>query len=89
MHTKLLCGKPEGKRPHGKGKNRWKDDDKIDLKETGCEGVKWIHLAQDRNQRRALVNTIKKLLMPKNAENFLASYDTTSFSIMLLRISVL
>jgi len=30
----------------------------MDLKETVCDGVKWIHLAQDRDQCRALVNTV-------------------------------
>jgi hypothetical protein len=27
----------------------------MDLKETGYEGVGWIHLAQDKNQRRILL----------------------------------
>jgi hypothetical protein len=30
----------------------------MDLKVTGCEDVDWIHLAQDRDQRRALVSTV-------------------------------
>jgi hypothetical protein len=29
----------------------------MDLKEVGLESVGWIHLAQDRNQWRALVDT--------------------------------
>jgi hypothetical protein len=33
----------------------------ISLKEVGCEGVDWIHLAQDRIQWRAVVNTVMKL----------------------------
>jgi hypothetical protein len=33
----------------------------IDLKEIRWEGVDWIHLAQDRNRWRALVNTVMKL----------------------------
>jgi hypothetical protein len=32
----------------------------MDPKEVGWEGVDWIHLAQDRDQWRALVNTISK-----------------------------
>jgi hypothetical protein len=28
------------------------------------EGVDWIHLAQDRNQWRALVNTVMDLRVP-------------------------
>jgi hypothetical protein len=30
------------------------------LKEIGCEGVDWIHLAQDREEWRAVVNAVKK-----------------------------
>jgi hypothetical protein len=29
----------------------------MDLTEIGCDGVNWIHTAQDRVQRWALVNT--------------------------------
>jgi hypothetical protein len=31
---------------------------KVDVIETGCEGVKWIHLAHDRDQWQAPVNII-------------------------------
>jgi phosphoribosyl-ATP pyrophosphohydrolase len=31
------------------------------LKKIGCEGVEWIHLAQDRDQWQALVSTIMNL----------------------------
>jgi hypothetical protein len=30
----------------------------MDVRDTGWEGVKWIHLAQDRDQWLAVVNTI-------------------------------
>jgi len=33
------------------------------LKETGTGGVAWIHLAQDRDQRWALVNTVINIRM--------------------------
>jgi hypothetical protein len=36
----------------------------MDLKEIGWEGVDQIYLVQDRNQRRALVNTIMNLQVP-------------------------
>jgi len=36
----------------------------MDVGETGCEGVDWIHLAQDRDQWRALVNTVTHLRVP-------------------------
>jgi len=34
------------------------DNIRIDLKETECEFVDWIYLAQHRDQWRALVNTV-------------------------------
>jgi hypothetical protein len=33
----------------------------MDLRETGWVGMDWIELAQDRNQWRALVNTMMNL----------------------------
>jgi hypothetical protein len=34
------------------------------LKEIGWDGMDWINLTQDRDQWRALLNTIKNLLVP-------------------------
>jgi hypothetical protein len=34
------------------------------LRETGWDGVDWIDMAQDRDQWRALVNTVLKLRVP-------------------------
>jgi hypothetical protein len=34
---------------------------KIDLRETGWDGMDWIDLAQDMDQLRALENTLIKL----------------------------
>jgi hypothetical protein len=48
-------GKPEGKGPLGRPRQRWVDNIKMDLREIGLDGVDWIDLAEDRNQRRALV----------------------------------
>jgi len=53
-----LVGKPEGKRPIGRPRRRWKDNIKIDLQEMGCAGMDWIELAQDRDRWRALVNAV-------------------------------
>jgi hypothetical protein len=33
----------------------------MNLKETGCEGVGWIHLAQDRVHWQVLVNMVMNL----------------------------
>jgi hypothetical protein len=40
------------------------DDIKVDLREVGWGGMGWIDLAQDRDQWRALVNTVMKLRVP-------------------------
>jgi hypothetical protein len=42
--------------------------------------VDWIHLAQDRNQWGALVNMVKNFRVPYDAEKFLRSSATGSFS---------
>jgi hypothetical protein len=36
----------------------------MNLREIGWEGVDWIHLAQDRDQWRTVVNTVMKLRVP-------------------------
>jgi hypothetical protein len=58
---RILVGKPEVKRPLGRPRRRWVDNIKMDLRETGWDGMDWIDLAQDRNQRRGLVNTVLNL----------------------------
>jgi hypothetical protein len=60
----MLVGKPEGKRPLGPPKHRLEDNIRMDLKETVREGVGWIYQAQDRDQERALVNTVMNLRVP-------------------------
>jgi hypothetical protein len=60
----LLVGKPEGKTPLGRPRSRWVDSIKIDLREIEWDGMDWIHLAQDRDQWRALVNTVMNLRIP-------------------------
>jgi hypothetical protein len=61
---RILVGKPEGKRPLGRPRRRWVDDIKMDLREIGWGGIDWIHLAQDRDQWRTLVNTVMNLRVP-------------------------
>jgi hypothetical protein len=60
---KILVGKPEGRRPLGRPR-RWVDNIKIDLRDIGWDGINWIDLAQERDQWRALVNTVINLLVP-------------------------
>jgi hypothetical protein len=55
----LLVGKLEGKRPLGRLRHRWRNNNiKMDLAEIGWSGVYRIGLAQDRNMCRALVNVV-------------------------------
>jgi hypothetical protein len=61
---RILAGKPEGKRPLGRPRRRCVDNIKIDVREIGWDGVDWIDLAQDRDQWRALVNTVIYLRGP-------------------------
>jgi hypothetical protein len=47
---RILVGMPEGKRPLGRPRRRWMDNIKMDLRETGWDGMDWIDLAQNRDQ---------------------------------------
>jgi hypothetical protein len=58
---RILVGEPEGKRPLLRSRHRWVDNIKMDLREIGWVGMDWIKLAQDRDQWRALVNTVMNL----------------------------
>jgi hypothetical protein len=61
---RALVGKPEGKRPLGRPRHRWKDNIKMGLQEVGCGGINWIELAQDRDSWQALVNVVMNLQVP-------------------------
>jgi hypothetical protein len=63
---RIVVGKPEGKRPLGRQRCRcrWTDNIKMDHIEIGWGGVDWIHLAQVRDQWRALVDTVMNLQVP-------------------------
>jgi hypothetical protein len=54
---KVLVGKPEGKRPLRRPRQRRENGIKMHLRE-GWEGVEWIDLAQDREQWWVLLNTV-------------------------------
>jgi hypothetical protein len=57
-------GKPEGKRPLGRSRRRLVYNIKVDLREIGWDGMDWIDQTQDRDQWRALVNTVMNLRVP-------------------------
>jgi hypothetical protein len=61
---RLMVGKPEGKRQVGRPRRRWVDNIRVDLEEVGWGDVDWICVAQDKNRRRALVNSALNLRVP-------------------------
>jgi hypothetical protein len=63
--SKILVGKPEGKRPLGRPTRRWEDSIRMDLREIWCERVDWLHLAHyTDHQWRDLVNVVMNLRLP-------------------------
>jgi hypothetical protein len=63
MHIDI-DGKASSKESTRKTRRRWVDNIKMDLRGIGWDGVDWIELAQDRDQWRALVNTVMNLRVP-------------------------
>jgi hypothetical protein len=61
---RILVGKKEGKRPLGRARRMWVDNIEMDLREIGCGGMDRTDLPQDRDQWRALVNTVMNLWVP-------------------------
>jgi hypothetical protein len=57
-------GKPEGKRPLGRPIRKWENTIRMDLREIGWGGMDWTDVAQDRDQWRALVDTIMNHRVP-------------------------
>jgi hypothetical protein len=60
----IFVGEPERKRPLGRPRRRWEDSVRMDLMETGWKIVDRMHLAQDRDQWLAVVNTVMNLRLP-------------------------
>jgi hypothetical protein len=42
---RVFLGKPEGKRPLGRPRCRWVNNNRMDLQELGCGYMYWIGLA--------------------------------------------
>jgi hypothetical protein len=61
---RIVVEKPERKRPLRRPRHRWVDNIKMVLREIGWDGVDWIELVQDRDQWRALVNTVMDIRVP-------------------------
>ena len=64
MLSKILTGKPTGKRPLGRPTCRWEDNIRMDLEEIGIDVGNWVDSAQDRSYWRALVNAALYLQVP-------------------------
>jgi hypothetical protein len=56
--------RPERNRPLERPSHRWEDNIKVDVKEIGLEGIEWIHLAQDKDWKRAVMNMAIGLRVP-------------------------
>jgi hypothetical protein len=63
MHT-IFCLENLKERQLGRPGRICKDNIRMDLREMEWEGVDWIHLAQDRGQRRAIVKNVMNLRVP-------------------------
>jgi hypothetical protein len=55
-----------GKIPFRTPRCTWEDNNRMDLRETGWEGVSvdWIHRTQDSEQWQAVVNMVMNLWVP-------------------------
>jgi len=62
---RVLVEKPEGKRPLGRLRCRWKDNIKMGIQGVGCGGMDWIDLV--------FVNAVMNLGVPTNVGKFLTS----------------
>jgi hypothetical protein len=61
---RILVGKSKTKRPVGRPRARWEDNNKLDLREIGWGSKDWISLVQQRNQWKALVNMMINFQVP-------------------------
>jgi hypothetical protein len=57
----IFVGNVEANSPLEEPRHRWEDNISMNLRDKGWKGVEWIHLAQDRDQWRAVVSTVMNL----------------------------
>jgi hypothetical protein len=76
---RILVGKPEGRRSLGRHRCRWEDNIKMDLREIGWGSMDWICQDENRDQWKALVNTIMNVWVPKNIGKFLSTWVSGGF----------
>jgi hypothetical protein len=51
----IFVRNPRGRKPLGRPRRRWKDNIRMYLRKVVWDGVDWIHVTQDRDQWRAVV----------------------------------
>jgi hypothetical protein len=61
---RILARKPEWKRSFRRTGDRQKANIKMHLIEIGLDSVDWIHMAQDNDERRVLLNRVMNLWVP-------------------------
>jgi hypothetical protein len=61
---RLFMGKPEGRRPLGRLRRRWLDNNRMDLVEVEWDNMHCISLAPDRDRWKDLVNSVLNLRVP-------------------------
>lgn len=61
-------------------RHKWEDNFKTDLKGIWWEGTDYIHLAQDGENWRSLVNMVRGLWVQQNAGSLLTSWRNIHFT---------
>jgi hypothetical protein len=61
---RVLVGKPEDKKPLGRPRHRWEDNNKMNLQEVVGGRGDWMELAQDMDRWRAGMGTVRDFRVP-------------------------
>jgi hypothetical protein len=61
MYIKFWSENLTGRDYAGRARSRWEHNTRMDLEEVGWEAVDWIHLAEERDECPAVVNTVMNL----------------------------
>jgi hypothetical protein len=64
VHTKFLVGRRERKRPLGSTRRRWEGNIRMNVCDIVCEDGGCMHLAQDKDLLRVVVNTVMNFRVP-------------------------
>jgi hypothetical protein len=79
----LFVSKPDGKRPVRRSKRRWVDNITVDLVDISYGDVDWIGLVQDKYRRRALVNAVMNLRVPRNVGLYRVAAQVVAYRVVL------